>query len=124
MKKAIVFFIFVLFTFSMFAEKEVLYQKQHKSYDNITVVSLIKEAEDWYYIVFVIAENKDAVERYMIYDTSLKSIQDLLFLFEKEKDYKYRIQEMEQKNSLLCIHEDTSIVEGILMKTKSYCHMY
>lgn len=106
----------------LFAE-EVLYQKQHKNFDSIDVVALVKSEDDWYYISIVIAEDVDAIEKYMIYDTNLESIQDLLFNFEKEKTYKQRIKNMEKVETLLFIKEETGIQEGHILRTKHYLYV-
>ena len=123
MKRFIVLTCLLLACNLLFAENEVLYQKQHKDFDSITIVTLIKSADDWYWLSFVIAENKDAVEKYMIYDTSLESIQDLLFNFEKEKDYKNRIKAMEKAETLVFIKEETGINNSIIVKTKHYWYV-
>jgi len=122
MKKSILLLILFLSASGLFAE-DILYQKQHKNIDSIDVVTLIKSTEDWYYISIVIAEDVDAIEKYMIYDTTLESIQDLLFLFEKEKNYKTRITNMEKAETLTFIKEDTSIQEGHILKTKHYWYL-
>lgn len=87
------------------------------------VVTLVKSADDWYFMSIVIAEDVDAIDKYMIYDTSLDSIQDLLFQFEKEKEYKDRIKAMEKVETLIFIKEETSIQEGHILKTKHYWYM-
>lgn len=87
------------------------------------VVALLKMAEDWYCINIVIAEDVDAIEKYAIYDTQLESIQDLLFMFEKEKTYKQRIKNMEKAETLLFIKEETGIQEGHILKTKHYLYV-
>ena len=122
MKKLFIVLIVLLSASGLFAE-EVLYQKQHKYLDSIDVVALVKSAEDWYYISIVIAEDVDAIEKYMIYDTSLESIQDLLFLFEKEKAYKDRIKDMEKAETLVFIKEETGIKEGHILRTRHYWYM-
>ena len=122
MRRFIFVLVLVLSTSGLFAE-EVLYQKQHKYLDSIDVVALVKSAEDWYYISIVIAEDVDAIEKYMIYDTSLESIQDLLFLFEKEKAYKDRIKDMEKAETLVFIKEETGIKEGHILRTRHYWYM-
>lgn len=121
MKK--LFFICLLFACNLLFAEEVLYQKQHKNYDSIDVVALIKSADDWYYISIVIAEDVDAIEKYMIYDTNLESIQDLLFNFEKEKNYKERIKSMENVETLIFIKEETGIQEGHIVRTKHYWYI-
>ena len=77
MKKLFIALIVLLSASGLFAEV-VLYQKQHKNFDSIDVVALVKSADDWYYISIVIAEDVDAIEKYVIYDTSLERIQDLI----------------------------------------------
>ena len=122
MKRFILVLVLILFASGLFAE-EVLYQKQHKNFDSIDVVALVKSADDWYYISIVIAEDVDAIEKYMIYDTSLESIQDLLFNFEKEKTYKERIKAMEKAETLVFIKEETGIKEGNILRTRHYWYM-
>ena len=122
MRKAVLFLILILSTSGLFAE-EILYQKQHKNFDSIDVVTLVKSADDWYYISIVIAEDVDTIEKYMIYDTSLERIQDLLFLFEKEKTYKERIKAMEKAETLIFLKEETGIKEGHILKTRHYWYM-
>lgn len=122
MKRFILVLVLILSASGLFAD-EVLYQKQHKNFDSMDVVTLIKSADDWYYISIVIAEDVDAIEKYMIYDTSLESIQDLLFNFEKEKNYKERIKSMENVETLIFIKEETSIQEGHIVRTKHYWYI-
>ena len=122
MKRFILVLVTLLLCSGLFAE-EILYQKQHKNFDSIDVVSLVKSADDWYYISIVIAEDVDAIEKYMIYDTSLESIQDLLFNFEKEKTYKERIKAMEKAETLVFIKEETGIKEGHILRTRHYWYM-
>lgn len=122
MKRFILVLILILSASGLFAE-EVLYQKQHKNFDSIDVVALVKSADDWYYISIVIAEDVDAIEKYMIYDTSLESIQDLLFNFEKEKNYKERIKSMENVETLVFIKEETNIQKGHIVRTKHYWYI-
>ena len=122
MKRFILVLILVLSASGLFAE-EILYQKQHKYFDSMDVVTLVKSADDWYFMSIVIAEDVDAIDKYMIYDTSLDSIQDLLFQFEKEKEYKDRIKAMEKVETLIFIKEETSIQEGHILKTKHYWYM-
>lgn len=122
MKRFILVLVALLLCSGLFAE-EVLYQKQHKNFDSIDVVALVKSADDWYYISIVIAEDVDAIEKYMIYDTSLESIQDLLFNFEKEKTYKERIKAMEKAETLVFIKEETGIKEGNILRTRHYWYM-
>ena len=122
MKRFIVLTCLLLACNLLFAE-EILYQKQHKNFDSIDVVALVKSADDWYYISIVIAEDVDAIEKYMIYDTSLESIQDLLFNFEKEKRYKERIKAMEKAETLVFIKEETGIKEGHILRTRHYWYM-
>ena len=121
MKK--LFFICLLLACNLLFAEEILYQKQHKNFDSIDVVALVKSADDWYYISIVIAEDVDAIEKYMIYDTSLESIQDLLFNFEKEKRYKERIKAMEKAETLVFIKEETGIKEGHILRTRHYWYM-
>ena len=122
MKRFLVALIVLLSASGLFAD-EVLYQKQHKNFDSMDVVALLKMAEDWYCINIVIAEDVDAIEKYAIYDTQLESIQDLLFMFEKEKTYKQRIKNMEKAETLLFIKEETGIQEGHILKTKHYLYV-
>jgi hypothetical protein len=122
MKRFLIVLIVLLSASGLFAD-EVLYQKQHKNFDSMDVVALLKMAEDWYCINIVIAEDVDAIEKYAIYDTQLESIQDLLFMFEKEKAYKQRIKNMEKAETLLFIKEETGIQEGHILKTKHYLYV-
>jgi hypothetical protein len=122
MKRFILVLVLILSASGLFSE-EILYQKQHKNFDSIDVVALVKSADDWYYISIVIAEDVDAIEKYMIYDTSLESIQDLLFNFEKEKTYKERIKAMEKAETLVFIKEETGIQEGHILRTRHYWYM-
>lgn len=122
MKRFIFVLVLILSVSGLFAE-EVLYQKQHKNFDSIDVVALVKSADDWYYISIVIAEDVDAIEKYVIYDTSLESIQDLLFNFEKEKEYKQRIKAMEKAETLAFIKEETNIQEGHIVRTRHYWYV-
>ena len=122
MKKSFILICLLFACHLLFAE-EVLYQKQHKNLDSIDVVALVKSEEDWYFISIVIAEDVDAIEKYMIYDTSLERIQDLLFNFEKEKNYKERIKSMENVETLVFIKEETNIQEGHIVRTKHYWYM-
>ena len=122
MKRFLIVLIVLLSASGLFAD-EVLYQKQHKNFDSMDVVALLKMAEDWYCINIVIAEDVDAIEKYAIYDTQLESIQDLLFMFEKEKTYKQRIKNMEKAETLLFIKEETGIQEGHILKTKHYLYV-
>ena len=122
MKKSFILICLLFACHLLFAE-EVLYQKQHKNFDSIDVVALVKSADDWYYISIVIAEDVDAIEKYVIYDTSLERIQDLLFNFEKEKNYKERIKSMENVETLVFIKEETNIQEGHIVRTKHYWYM-
>ena len=122
MKKLFIALVVLLSASGLFAD-EVLYQKQHKNFDSMDVVALLKMAEDWYCINIVIAEDVDAIEKYAIYDTQLESIQDLLFMFEKEKTYKQRIKNMEKAETLLFIKEETGIQEGHILKTKHYLYV-
>ena len=122
MKKLFIALVVLLSASGLFAD-EVLYQKQHKNFDSMDVVALLKMAEDWYCINIVIAEDVDAIEKYTIYDTQLESIQDLLFMFEKEKTYKQRIKNMEKAETLLFIKEETGIQEGHILKTKHYLYV-
>ena len=121
--KRFLILICLLFACNLLFAEEVLYQKQHKNYDSIDVVALIKSADDWYYISIVIAEDVDAIEKYMIYDTNLESIQDLLFNLEKEKNYKERIKAMEKAETLVFIKEETGIKEGHILRTRHYWYM-
>lgn len=107
----------------MLYAEEILYQKQHKTFDGIYVVSLIQDAEDWYYINITIAEDTDAIEKYLIYDKDFESIQDLLFLFEKEKSYRERINGMEKAETLIFLKEKTGIEQGYIVRTKHYLYM-
>lgn len=122
MKRFIVLICLLFACHLLFAE-EVLYQKQHKNLDSIDVVTLIKSADDWFCISIVIAEDEDAIEKFFIYDSSLERIQDLLFLFEKEKQYKERIGRMEKAETLLFLKEETEIKEGHIIRTKHYMYM-
>ena len=122
MKRFLILICLLLAGHLLFAE-EVLYQKQHKNFDSIDVVALVKSADDWYYISIVIAEDVDAIEKYVIYDTSLERIQDLLFNFEKEKTYKERIKAMEKAETLTFIKEETNIQEGHIVRTKHYWYV-
>lgn len=122
MKRFILVLVALLLCSGLFAD-EVLYQKQHNNYDSMDVVALVKSADDWYFISIVIAENADAIEKYMIYDTSLESIQDLLFNFEKEKEYKQRIKAMEKAETLAFIKEETNIQEGHIVRTRHYWYV-
>lgn len=121
MKRFILALILLLSVSGLFAD-EVLYQKQHKNFNSIDVVTLLKSSKEdnWYYISIVIAEDVDVIEKYMIYDINLESIQDLLFQFEKEKEYKTRIKNMEKAETLVFIQEETSIQEGHILKTRHY----
>ena len=121
--KRFLILICLLFACHLLFAEEILYQKQHKNFDSIDVVALVKSADDWYYISIVIAEDVDAIEKYMIYDTNLESIQDLLFNFEKEKTYKERIKAMEKAETLVFIKEETGINEGHILRTRHYWYM-
>lgn len=121
MKRFLLVLLLVLSAYGLFAE-EILYQKRHNNFDSMDVVTLIKMSEEWYCINIVIAEDVDAIEKYSIYDTNLESIQDLLFLFEKEKTYKTRIQNMEKKETLLFVKEETDIQEGHIVRTRHYMY--
>ena len=121
--KRFLILICLLFACNLLFAEEILYQKQHKNFDSIDTVALIKSAEDWYCISIVIAEDVDAIEKYMIYDTSLERIQDLLFLFEKEKTYKNRISRMEKVETLDFLKEETKILEGHIVRIKHYMYM-
>ena len=122
MKKLFILILLTLVSFNLFAG-EVLYQKQHKDFDSITVVSFIKSDDNWYLITIVYADNKDAVNRYMIYNENKEVMQDLLFSFEKQKDYVNQIEKMEKNNSLVFIKEDTGIQDNIILYTKHYMYM-
>ena len=60
MKKLFIALVVLLSASGLFAD-EVLYQKQHKYFDSMDVVSLIKDEDDYYYISIVIAEDVDAI---------------------------------------------------------------
>ena len=108
MKKLFLFILLTFVSFSLFAG-ELLYQKQHKDFDSITVVSFIKSEDDWYLITIVYADNKDAVNRYMIYNENKDVMQELLFSFEKQKDYLRQIEKMEKDNTIVFLKEETGI---------------
>lgn len=122
MKKLFILILLTFVIFNLFAG-EVLYQKQHKDFDSITVVSFIKSEDNWYLITIVYADNKDAVNRYMIYNEDKEVMQDLLFSFEKQKDYVNQIEKMEKNNSLVFLKEDTGIQDNIILYTKHYMYM-
>ncbi len=123
MKRIILVILLVLFASGLFAEVEAIYQKQHKNINSIDVVTLAKQEENWYFISIIIAENNDAIDKYMIYDESLERLQDLLFQFEKEKEYKERIKAMEKAETLLFLEEKTSIQDNHIIKTKHYLYV-
>ena len=122
--KRFVILICLLFACNLlFAEDEIIYQQQHKSFNDITVVTLAKSAEDWYFISILIAENKSAVDKYIIYHTKIEPLQDLLFKFEKDNYYVERIEKMEKEESLIFLKESTSVIENIVMHTKNYLYL-
>lgn len=122
MKKLFLIFLLLFVSFGLFAEEEILYQKQHKSIFDLTIVTFIKSAEDWYYISIIVAEDTDAVDKYVIYHTKKDVLQTLLFQFEKDNDYTDRIEKMEKEGSLLFLKENTSIQNNIIMNTKNYLY--
>jgi hypothetical protein len=123
MKRFIVLTCLLLACNLLFAEEEILYQKQHNNLYNLTVVTFVKSAEDWYYISIIIAENTDAVDKYVIYHTKQDVLQALLFQFEKDNYYKERIEKMNDNESLLFLKENTDIKENVIFNTKSYLYL-
>ena len=107
----------------LFAENEVLYQKQHKSLYDLTVVTLVKSSEDWYFITILIAENTDAVDKYIIYHSKKDVLQSLLFQFEKDNYYKERIEKMEKEESLMLFKEEPEIQNNVIFYTKHYLYI-
>lgn len=123
MKRLILVLIVLLLCSGLFAEDEIIYQQQHRSFNDITVVTLAKSAEDWYFISILITENKSAVDKYCIYHTKKEPLQDLLFKFEKDNYYVERIEKMEKEESLIFLKESTSVIENIVMHTKNYFYL-
>lgn len=121
MRKAILFLILILSASGLFAE-EILYQKTHKNFNDITVVSLVEQEKDWYFIGIVIAENQDAVDKYLIYHTDKNVLQPLLFQFEKDNYYVERIEKMEKEEQLIQVKESTDIQNNIIFNTKTYLY--
>lgn len=123
MKRFILVLITLLLCSGLFAEDEIIYQQQHRTFNDLTVVTLAKSAEDWYFISILITENKSAVDKYCIYNTKKEPLQDLLFKFEKDNYYVERIEKMEKEESLIFLKESTSVIENIVMHTKNYFYL-
>lgn len=122
MKRFIFLLLFVFCMSGLFAEDNVLYQKVHTIYDRGYVVALV-QSDDFYYISIVTSDNTDIADRYLIYDNNLEHIRDLLFLFEKEKDYINRINTMAKVETLLYLKQETSIKDNAIINTSYYMYV-
>jgi len=123
MKRFVFTVLLLLLCYSGLVAEETLYQKSYNNFDNITAIALVEKEKDWYFIS-IITTQKDTsvVYKYNIYDSDKNRIQDLLFLFEKEKDYLNRIESMDKSETLSFLKEETDIKENLLLKTKHYLY--
>lgn len=123
MKRFILVLVALLLCSGLFAENEILYQKQHKNIYDLTVVTLVKSSEDWYFITILIAENTDAVDKYIIYHSKKDVLQSLLFQFEKDNNYRERIEKMEKEESLMLFKEEPEIRDNVIFYSKHYLYI-